>query len=142
MDDGAVGRAGQVPTRSEDRRERGGEQRGGSPGAATDHGPDKGSGAGATFARGPAHPALREGTWTRAKEIESLCTWLRQNTAHDGSDVLFAAVGIHLRAAEETALAPRFRLRDQALLERAMSNLDAAEALLLDVAPAEYVLGR
>jgi hypothetical protein len=33
-------------------------------------------------------------------------------------------------------------MRDQALLERAMSNLDAAEALLLDVAPPEYVLGR
>ena len=97
---------------------------------------------GATRARGPVHPAWREGTWTRAKEIESLCNWLRQNTSHNGSDVLFAAVGVHLRAAEETALVPRFRLRDQALLERAMSNLDAAEALLLDVAPADYVLGR
>ncbi|HZH22535.1 MAG TPA: hypothetical protein VEZ18_20305, partial [Geodermatophilus sp.] len=57
--------------------------------------------------------------------------------------MLFAAVGIHLRAAEEVALQPpRRRFRDQSLLERAMSNLDAAEALLLDVAPREYVLGR
>ena len=104
--------------------------------------PESTTGSGATRARGPVHPAWREGTWTRAKEIESLCNWLRQNTSHNGSDVLFAAVGVHLRAAEETALVPRFRLRDQALLERAMSNLDAAEALLLDVAPADYVLGR
>jgi hypothetical protein len=104
--------------------------------------PESTTGSGATRTRGPVHPAWREGTWTRAKEIESLCNWLRQNTEHDRSDVLFAAVGIHLRAAEETALVPRFRFRDQALLERAMSNLDAAEALLLDVAPADYVLGR
>jgi hypothetical protein len=103
---------------------------------------DATAGSGATRARGPVHPAWREGTWTRAKEIESLCNWLRQKAEHDGSDVLFAAVRVHLRAAEETALVPRFRLRDQALLERAMSNLDAAEALLLDVAPADYVLGR
>jgi hypothetical protein len=105
-------------------------------------GPEATAGSGATRARGPVHPAWREGTWTRAKEIESLCNWLRQKAEHDGSDVLFAAVRVHLRAAEETALVPRFRLRDQALLERAMSNLDAAEALLLDVAPADYVLGR
>jgi hypothetical protein len=104
--------------------------------------PESTTGSGATRASGPVHPAWREGTWTRAKEIESLCNWLRQKAEHDGSDVLFAAVRVHLRAAEETALAPRFRLRDQALLERAMSNLDAAEALLLDVAPADYVLGR
>ena len=103
--------------------------------------PESTTGSRATRARGPVHPAWREGTWTRAKEIESLCNWLQQNTSHDGSDVLFAAVGVHLRAAEETALVPRFRLRDQALLERAMSNLDASEALLLDVAPADYVLG-
>ena len=31
---------------------------------------------------------------------------------------------------------------DQPLLERAISNLDAAEALLLDVAPPQYLLGR
>ena len=140
VEDGAVGRVGRVPTGPEDRRERGVAHRGGA--SVADDGRGAAAGSGATRARRPVHPAWREGTWTRAKEIESLCTWLRQNTAHDGSDVLFAAVGIHLRAAEETAFAPRFRLRDQALLERAMSNLDAAEALLLDFAPADYVLGR
>ncbi len=143
MDDGAVGRASQVPTSSEGRHERRTEQRGGSAVSATDHGPDTAPGSGATRARGPVSPAWREGTWTRAKEIESLCSWIRRRTDQDGSDVLLAAVGIHLRAAEEAALPPpRRRFRDQALLERAMSNLDAAEALLLDVAPREYVLGR
>lgn len=108
-----------------------------------DDGSGAAAGSGATRARGPVYPAWREGTWTRAKEIESLCRWIRENTEHDRSDVLFAAVGIHLRAAEEVALQPpRRRFRDQSLLERAMSNLDAAEALLLDVAPREYVLGR
>ncbi|MGY1679341.1 hypothetical protein [Geodermatophilus sp. SYSU D01176] len=101
------------------------------------------TGSGSTSARRPVHPAWREGTWTRAKEIESLCAWIRQRTDRDGSDVLLASIGVHLRAAEEAALPPpRRRMRDQALLERAMSNLDAAEALLLDVAPPEYVLGR
>ena len=140
MGDGAGGPGGQGPTEPEDRRAQG-------PGRRRGTGADDGSGAaagsGATRARGPVYPAWREGTWTRAKEIESLCRWIRENTEHDRSDVLFAAVGIHLRAAEEVALQPpRRRFRDQSLLERAMSNLDAAEALLLDVAPREYVLGR
>ena len=143
MGDGAVGPGGQGPTEPEDRRAQGPGRRRGTGTAGADDGSGATAGLGATRARGPVYPAWREGTWTRAKEIESLCRWIRENTEHDRSDVLFAAVGIHLRAAEEVALQPpRRRFLDQSLLERAMSNLDAAEALLLDVAPREYVLGR
>ena len=143
MGDGAVGPGGQGPTEPGDRRVQGAGRRRGTGTTGADDGSEGTAGSGATRARGPVYPAWREGTWTRAKEIESLCRWIRENTEHDRSDVLFAAVGIHLRAAEEVALQPpRRRFRDQSLLERAMSNLDAAEALLLDVAPREYVLGR
>ena len=142
VEDGTVRSDSQAPTGTGDGRVARAGRLSGSGVAAPDDGRAATARSGATRARGPVYPAWREGTWTRAKEIESLCNWLRQNTDHEKSDVLFAAVGIHLWAAEEAALVPRFRLRDQALLERAMSNLDAAEALLLDVAPADYVLGR
>ena len=48
---------------------------------------------------------------------------------------------MHLSAAREAALARR-RLGDKAALERAISNLDAAETMLLNVAPAEYLESR
>jgi len=82
------------------------------------------AGSGATRAREAVSPSWREGTWTRAEEIESLCTWIRQRTAQEDAVVVFAAIGIQLRAAEEAALSPpRRRLRDRSLLERAMSRL-------------------
>jgi hypothetical protein len=91
---------------------------------------------------GPVSRAWREGTLTRAQELENLTAWARDNGPRPNSDPLFTAIRLHLHAAREAALPPRRWFADEARLERAMSNLDAAEALLLDVAAAEYVLGR
>ncbi len=101
---------------------------------------------------GPVRKGWREGTLTRAKELESLCRWVLANTP-DKPDkkhgVLAEAVFAHIEAAREAAKAarldPRRRwhvFRHGPLLERAMSNLDAAEALILNFAPADYVLGQ
>jgi hypothetical protein len=89
---------------------------------------------------GPVWRAWREGTLTRAKELESLSSWAAQY-AQPQAGTLLEAVGYHLAAARDAALGTR-RFADKAALERAMSNLDAAEALLLTVAPAQYLLGR
>ena len=86
---------------------------------------------------------------TRAAELESLCTWVESTIPGDVGATLRDAVSAHLEAAREAAvrtnLKPRRRLRlfrSASLLERAKSNLDAAEALLLNFAPPEYVLGQ
>jgi hypothetical protein len=94
---------------------------------------------------GPVSVAWREGTLTRAKELESLCAWLRGRAEADTSEDLAAAIQEHLAAAREAAEDKRGRLsltRNGSLLERAISNLDAAEADILQVAPPEYVLGQ
>lgn len=99
---------------------------------------------------GPVSAAWREGTLTRAKELESLCAWVVANNdpLRDGN-VLANSVYFHIDAARDAArvvaLNPKKRLhllRYGPLRERAMSNLDAAEAQLLNIAPPEYVLGQ
>jgi hypothetical protein len=93
---------------------------------------------------GPVSSGWREGTLTRAKELESLCLWIMANSPRENSGVLADAVQLHLQAARDAATAPRKVFgffRKASLLERAMSNLDAAEALLLNIAPPEYLLG-
>jgi hypothetical protein len=94
---------------------------------------------------GPVSSGWREGTLTRAKELEALCVWL----VGDERNVLVRAVLFHIEAARDAAVAAkpdpmkRFRVfRYGSLLERAMSNLDAAEAHLLTLAPPEYLLGQ
>jgi hypothetical protein len=71
------------------------------------------------------------------------------NHAKPNSDILAEAVYSHIQAARDAArgeaLNPRKRLhliRYGPLRERAMSNLDAAEANLLKIAPPEYLLGQ
>lgn len=90
----------------------------------------------------PVKPAWREGTLTRAQELESLSAWLQRQTSSDDSRLLLEAVGLHVEAARQAARSRRRGFADQPLLERAMSNLDAAEALLLTAAPPRYLLGR
>jgi hypothetical protein len=68
---------------------------------------------------GPVSAAWREGTLTRAKELESLCAWvvanndLRHNGNHNG-DVLARSVYFHIDAARDAArvaaLNPKKRL--------------------------------
>lgn len=93
---------------------------------------------------GPVPSAWREGTLTRAKEIEYLFAWLFP-LGPEVSTELRCAVEQHLRAAREAAQHPRrgaWFLRSGSLIERAISNLDAAEAHLLQVAPPDYLLGQ
>jgi hypothetical protein len=90
---------------------------------------------------GPVSRAWREGTLTRAKELESLADWAAQHAAGRPPEPLLEAIDCHLAAAREAALTRRWSA-DKAALERAMSNLDAAEALLLTLAPPSYLLGR
>jgi hypothetical protein len=82
-------------------------------------------------------------------ELESLCAWLAASDPQKNGDILVRAVAFHIEAAREAAkvveLNPRRRLhllRYGPLRERAMSNLDAAEAHLLNLAPAWYLLGQ
>jgi hypothetical protein len=85
--------------------------------------------------------AWREGTLTRAKELEALADWAAQHAVAPPAQSLLEAIDCHLAATRDAALRGRW-VGDKAALERAMSNLDAAEALLLTVAPPEYLLGR
>lgn len=98
---------------------------------------------------GPVRSGWREGTLTRAKELESLCLWILANGPRENSDVLAEAVHRHLDAARDAATAAKLKprkafrfFRNGSLLERAMSNLAAAEANLLNIAPPAYVLGQ
>jgi len=93
--------------------------------------------------------AWREGTLTRAEELEALCAWVRAKDLRRDDEVLANAIRRHLEAARQAARAEklkpqrRFRIfRNGPLIERAMSNLDAAEAQLLNLAPAGYILGQ
>ena len=105
--------------------------------------------------QGPVWVAWREGALTRAEELEALCNWEAKKTnATQGYDqVLVQAIQRHLKAARQAAtkdaLDPNRRLvlvrrifRNGPLIERAQSNLDAAEAQLLNLAPARYILGQ
>jgi hypothetical protein len=98
---------------------------------------------------GPVPVGWREGTLTRAKELEALSAWVQANDPQGNYQVLAEAIARHLEAARDAAQAakpaPGRRLRvfrNGALLERALSNLDAAEAQLLNFAPDHYVLGQ
>lgn len=98
---------------------------------------------------GPVWVAWREGTLTRAYELETLCDWLVSTDSGGDQGALAKAVRCHLNAARQAARAdktnPRRRfvmLRNGSLIERATSNLDAAEAQLLNLAPPRYVLGQ
>ena len=98
---------------------------------------------------GPVPVAWREGTLTRARELEALCDWNSHKYPRESDWALVTAIKCHLDAARQAAraqpLEPRkwFRLfRNGPPIERATSNLDAAEAQLLNLAPPDYVLGQ
>lgn len=82
-------------------------------------------------------------------ELESLSAWVMAKYPRPNNDILLNAVRYHLKAARQAArvepLNPREVLhmpRSGSLRERAMSNLDAAEAHLLNIAPPQYLLGQ
>jgi hypothetical protein len=89
----------------------------------------------------------REGTLTRAHELEALCDWMRPKNSLNNDCALVTSIKAHLEAARDAAgankLHKRFQiLRNGPLIERATSNLDAAEAQLLNLAPPAYVRGQ
>jgi hypothetical protein len=95
---------------------------------------------------GPVWVGWREGALTRAKELESLSKWVWENNPRKGSEPIARAIPCYLEAAREAAnagrLRPTKRFHNGALIERAWTNLDAAEASILNVAPADYVVGQ
>lgn len=101
---------------------------------------------------GPVKAAWREGTLTRAKEIEALRAWvLYKPPPEDYRDLkLSDAICWHLTAARDAATGAKLNppnkflwmFRSSSRFERAMSNLDAAESQLLNIAPPHYVLGQ
>jgi hypothetical protein len=94
---------------------------------------------------GPVSTAWGEGTLTRAKELEALLAWLRPHGTAGDHDHLAKAIAHHLEAAREAASHKKqrpWRPVSGFLIERAISNLDAAEADLLQLAPADYLLGQ
>ena len=93
----------------------------------------------------PIRVAWREGTLTRAEELQSLHAWVVTSPESKQSEVLDRAIRLHLAAARDAARykRPWFRTpANGALIARAMSSLDAAEATLLNVAPPSYVFGQ
>lgn len=98
----------------------------------------------------PVSGGWQEGTLTRAMELESLSRALtmvdRPDRADDllNTEVLLLAIEQHVQAARDAAECERrfWRRGRPSLIERAMSNLDAAEVQLLNMAPAIYILGQ
>jgi len=90
----------------------------------------------------------RESSLTRAQELESLYAWTSKSDQLEGYDAnaLRHAIACHIEASRQAAAAakpwPRKWLRNGALLERALSNLDATEAFILRAASADYVFGQ
>ena len=98
---------------------------------------------------GPVKRPWREGTLTRAAELEALSAWMlgkyRANgnsRRADDAQVLGDAIARHLKAARDATNGRRYFSHDGSRLQRAMSNIDAAEAALLNLAPEEYLLGQ
>lgn len=97
-------------------------------------------------------PAWCQGTLTRVMELKSLCAWVTARWGatepqRDDYKVLATAVGDHLRAAGQaaegvTTRGPLRNLHKGARMERAIGNIDVAEAHLLTIAPADYVFGQ
>ncbi|MDG4821376.1 hypothetical protein O7635_05845 [Asanoa sp. WMMD1127] len=105
---------------------------------------------------GPVRSGWRESTLTRARELAALADWVKAAGQQPGSgepfgpdgELLLSSVHAHLAAVREAVTQapldpPRrwSRPRTGGQIERARSNLDAAEALLLDIAPAWYLVG-
>lgn len=111
---------------------------------------------------GPTSAAWREDALTRATELDGLTSWAESERngkpspkggQADHANGLAAAISVHLDGAREAAQAesrPRALLHPWRALkasscgstfERALGNLDAAEAHILRLAPASYVSG-
>lgn len=95
--------------------------------------------------------AWREQALTRIAEMKTLDDWFddqlhkdERNAATDSHQQLDAAIRGHLEAAVTAAQSNSrwWDMKNGAVIERAMSNLDAAEVLLLRRAPMQYLKGQ
>src|SRR5215208_7900256 len=100
---------------------------------------------------GPTSTSWREHALTRVGEERFLTRWVRARVAAPdaGTEAAFASIDEHLEAARQAAegslrnpLARAKSWMGGAMVERAMSNLDAAESELLRLAPEPYVRGQ
>jgi hypothetical protein len=95
----------------------------------------------------PVPTAWREDALTRAKELDSLRAWLLDASPAGANEPWWSAIREHLEAVKQAAEGKRRTGRVWAsvtgsTIGRAMSNLDAAEANLLRVAPDSYLVGQ
>jgi hypothetical protein len=98
---------------------------------------------------GPLSGGWREGTLTRALELDTLCAYALAGCNTTESKIFARAVAAHLEAARAAARSDKSdpkqwlpRMRGSSLRERAMTNLDAAESQLLNFAPPSMILGQ
>jgi hypothetical protein len=99
----------------------------------------------------------REQALTRAAELRTMASWARLQTAQSPAvaDALTASIQGHLDTAREAAAAsrrqglvrwvraiPSLGRRRRSLLERVMTNLNAAEVALLRLAPSNWLRGQ
>jgi hypothetical protein len=117
---------------------------------------------------GPVPRPWREGTLTRATELQALSNWVLANRCPPYStqeyvpedlQALVEAIKAHLEAAREAAQGKKppeleessiwfhlfhwsYWFRTASHIQRGLSNLDAAEALLLNFAPPSYLRGQ
>ena len=92
----------------------------------------------------PPRTAWRESALTRVNELEALARWLTRSSDSIQNDSLTAAMFQHLELARSAANkhAGIVRSITGSQYERAASNTDAAEADLLQIAPAWYLRGQ
>ena len=95
---------------------------------------------------GPTAGVWREGTLTRAAELQTLSAWMCRHCSGTRYQELMAAVPVHLQAARDAAMNVKPSgakgIFVAPSIERAMSNLDAAEANLLGFAQSAYIIGQ
>jgi hypothetical protein len=91
----------------------------------------------------PTNQPWREGTVTRVNELKTVLMWLHQRPDVEAPPALTRGIDQHLEIARAAA-ADRHHWRSiiGATLGRAASNIDAAEADLLRMAPPDYLLGQ
>jgi hypothetical protein len=96
---------------------------------------------------GPTRRSWREHALTRAAELGAFASWARAERDDDDpvADAIATSIRGHLDAARDAAESGRALfgpLRSNPVVERVMSNLDAAEADVLRLAPARWVSGQ
>ncbi len=91
----------------------------------------------------PVNRPWREGVVTRAKELEELNRWIGRHPERVSSEELSQAVRSHVEIAIERATDRHpWRAITGSSLQGATTNLDAAEACLLRLAPDSYLRGQ